>query len=1026
MVNRNFIAFLLLISTASAFATIGQPYTSRWHLNGVYDNLLEWSPESDPDAKFNRGSVLLRNRFDSSLMQVNPDARGGEGRIMPLACLRETDTNYITSQNRNWMEGYNFGYWQYVDTMVSWGGSNGYGLIQPPSGDSIDAAHKNGVPILGNIFLPPNAYGGQVSWVEEFVRKDGDRFPYADKLIEVAGYYGFDGWFINQETNGCSAQVATAMREFMKYYYANSSGLQICWYDSMIESGGISWQNMLNSYNDSFLQDGNDLVSDSMFLNFWWYNSNRLSDSRQNAINLGRDPYDLFAGIDVEGGGYYTSGLDWESLFPSGEAHNVSLGIYRPDWCYKYSGSLGQYYDQATNFWSGLNKDPSVTTTSTEGWKGIASYVPAKSVIDEVPFVTNFCTGHGYDFYIDGEKESTKDWNYLSIQDVLPTWRWIVKSSGIKLVPEIDFTDSYYGGNCLKVTGIINANNDIPLYMTNLYVEDDTKVSITFRSPASGVYNRMRLAVTFADNLATPVYYSLGLTKSSWLTKEFSLASHAGRTIAKIGLNFTRTNSVVYNYEIKVGRIAVTNGLSPAPLPPSNASVIQYYPTSNSIRLKWEHSISDVCYYNLYRKMANGSLKYLGTTPNNYYYVQSLGDDSDDSEICIETIDTAFKVSEFESVPINVYSSDLIAYWPFDEGNMDTAFDLASLNDGQIYNAYWTDDAILGKALDFNGDAGVIVPDSSLIRPDNNFTISTWINADSWKQYAWQGTILSTDGGGDGDKGYVLRCGENGKLSFNISLDGTWTEVLSEGNLQLGQWYHVAAVYAGSSLRIYINGSLNASKVINGSIRLGEYDIHIGDGAFWEGRNFDGLIDEVSIWNKALSLSEIQDIYYQNESLLSWHVTDLLPEDEEIKVANFTDLSYVVGSRASSYDIYLGISYENVANATEFSDELKINQDITKNIFTPGRLNSYTTYYWRIDPVLPNGVKPKGSVLSFTTAHIGDLDDDGIVGIGDLLYLTNSWLNVCETSDWCLGSDINHDGRVDFEDFAEFAQFWIN
>ena len=67
---------------------------------------------------------------------------------------------------------YTFDYWQYIDTLVYWGGSAGEGLIVTPSADVIDEAHINGVPVLGTIFLPPNEYGGKEDWVKKMLAKD--------------------------------------------------------------------------------------------------------------------------------------------------------------------------------------------------------------------------------------------------------------------------------------------------------------------------------------------------------------------------------------------------------------------------------------------------------------------------------------------------------------------------------------------------------------------------------------------------------------------------------------------------------------------------------------------------------------------------------------------------------------------------------------------------------------------------------------------------------------------------------------
>ena len=71
--------------------------------------------------------------------------------------------------------------------------------------------------VLGNIFLPPVAYGGQLRWTRDLVQKDAaGRFPLAERLVAVARAYGFDGWFVNAETGGGNAALATDMLGFLR------------------------------------------------------------------------------------------------------------------------------------------------------------------------------------------------------------------------------------------------------------------------------------------------------------------------------------------------------------------------------------------------------------------------------------------------------------------------------------------------------------------------------------------------------------------------------------------------------------------------------------------------------------------------------------------------------------------------------------------------------------------------------------------------------------------------------------------
>src|SRR5690606_3461987 len=107
----------------------------------------------------------------------------------------------------------------------------------------------------------------------------------------------------NMETEGQNSATAQLMQQFMKYYKAKAPELLLTWYDSMVSSGVISWQRQLNNSNQMFFQDGSTVVSDMMFLDFYWGWSSRIPNSRTKAISLGRDPYDVYAGIDTEGAG---------------------------------------------------------------------------------------------------------------------------------------------------------------------------------------------------------------------------------------------------------------------------------------------------------------------------------------------------------------------------------------------------------------------------------------------------------------------------------------------------------------------------------------------------------------------------------------------------------------------------------------------------------------------------------------------------------------------------------------------------
>ncbi|MFT4414802.1 endo-beta-N-acetylglucosaminidase [Fredinandcohnia humi] len=594
------------------------PESSYWYP----ETLLKWSPESDPDAIYNKSTVPLAER--EVVFSVNETAQS-EAKLVALSALN-SNTSGVPSQGGKDFFANTFSYWQYVDVMVYWAGSAGEGIIVPPSADVIDASHKNGVPILGNVFFPPKVYGGQEQWVNQMLaqREDGS-FPAADKLLEVAEYYGFDGWFINQETEGGTTKTAQKTKEFLKYLQAKKpEGMQIMWYDSMIQNGSIRWQNHLTDQNKMFLQDGNDRISDSMFLNFWWTNQ---QSSHDKALEIGRSPYDLFTGIDVEANGTKTN-IRWDGVFPEGKAPLTSLGIYRPDWAYKTTDTMEAFYQKEQDFWTGAAGDPR-KTSENGSWKGMAHYFTAKTVIQELPFVTHFNTGSGKFFAVDGEVLQDSEWNNRSLQDILPTWRWIRESNGEALDVDFDWDTAFYGGSSLKVSGNLSKENvtHVKLYQTNLPIEKDSEVSITYKTAVKKP--NMKLGISFVDQPEKFVFYDVKKqSHNKWTEETIKLNKYEGKRIATISLFFD-SETPIENYQINIGELKVTNKNDDKGIPatPSSPTVKNTTFTDGlyaDVKVAWESVKGEIQHYEIYRILPNGEKELVGAVPNRALYLSDL------------------------------------------------------------------------------------------------------------------------------------------------------------------------------------------------------------------------------------------------------------------------------------------------------------------------------------------------------------------------------------------------------------------
>lgn len=150
----------------------------------------------------------------------------------------------------------------------------------------------------------------------------------------------------------------------------------------------------------------------------------------------------------------------------------------------------------------------------------------------------------------------------------------------------------------------------------------------------------------------------------------------------------------------------------------------------------------------------------------------------------------------------------------------------------------------------------------------DSLTVEAWINPASFAFNSANNSIVCKHGWSSGEGGFVLRCGGSGELSFNIAgldvnqVPTSWKEVLSPTNaLTLNTWTYVAGSYDGQTLRLYVNGVEVGTNAFPGSIVASpNYPLTIGklsDPNQFASRFFDGLIDEVRIWHRAVPAAEL-------------------------------------------------------------------------------------------------------------------------------------------------------------------------
>lgn len=653
---------------ASKFVIANQPTSSFWFPK----ELLNWKAEEDKNAYFNKSSVPLAKRVDKDKLYAVNATQNKDTKIVAISIMNGS-TSGNPSQGSNKFESNTFSYWQYIDKLVYWGGSSGEGLIVPPSADVTDSAHRNGVPVLGTVFFPPTVYGGKLEWLNEFLEKDASgNFLMVDKLIEVSKTYNFDGWFINQETEGTenaplSKDHAVLMQDFIKQFNIKAKDeLEIMWYDSMTKDGEIDWQNALTDKNDYFLVDGDkNSVADSMFLNFWWthkklVDKELLKASSKRAEEIGVSPYNLYAGVDVQANGVSTP-VRWD-LFENGAGSSfTSLGLYAPSWTFFSSNTIEEFENKENRLWVNEFKNPSISTEvkGTE-WKGISTYAIEKSVVNSLPFTTNFNIGNGYNFFINGEKVSSLDWNNRSLADIMPTYRWIIENEGKnKLNATIDFASAFYGGNSIKFRGNLENNkaSKVKLYSADLKLEKGIKFSTSAKSSTPV---NLDLILEFHDGSTETIKADKGI-ETEWTTVTYDVSKLTDKSIKTISYTMYSKEDIS-NLTLNLGNITIQNPKSSKKVSVSNLKLDDAKFEEDDMyagaRLSWDNgSKEDLNHYEVYRINDDKTKSFLGATPNNMFFVNALKrDDKSDK--------TTFEVVAINKNYISGKSSKVVMQWP--------------------------------------------------------------------------------------------------------------------------------------------------------------------------------------------------------------------------------------------------------------------------------------------------------------------------------------------------------------------------
>jgi hypothetical protein len=295
-----------------------------------------------------------------------------------------------------------------------------------------------------------------------------------------------------------------------------------------------------------------------------------------------------------------------------------------------------------------------------------------------------------------------------------------------------------------------------------------------------------------------------------------------------------------------------------------------------------------------------------------YMYLSSVTKTSTTTEEVINCLGGDFKIINFNREKRII--DGLVGAWKFDEGSGNIAYDSSGNNNhGTIYGATWVDGKF-GKALQFDGiDDYVEVLDSPSLNP-TSITITLWVYQISRNPNDWT-FLLSKGGWGSYHLISEDRWPAN-KVGFTVRVNRTnyrlWT------NSAIGPyWSFLAFTYNATTgkQKAYFNGKLENEA----STTPGNIDTIVGPLRITGAKSyfFNGIIDEVLLFNKALSDDEIKDLYsyYQNSEISNGKITILLPRYS-------FDLYFIGNPQSSLGSKY--IAYITLKNDTVIKKDIDI------------------------------------------------------------------------------------------------------
>ena len=324
---------------------------------------------------------------------------------------------------------------------------------------------------------------------------------------------------------------------------------------------------------------------------------------------------------------------------------------------------------------------------------------------------------------------------------------------------------------------------------------------------------------------------------------------------------------------------------------------------------------------------------------------------------------------------------NLVAWWMFDDEGTGTAIDYSGNDrDGTLHETAAFAPGIDGDALMLRNDSedyATIDGYKGVLRISNDlqhaFTITAWIK---------------TNGNGE-----IVGWGNNsGRQRVEFRLDGGRLRVEHGSGNKRGdttvnddRWHHVTLVVPEDAdieaTIFYLDGAFEPQRTMdNGGNKFNltsNFDVQIGRRYDTNDRLLYGLLDDVRIYDKALTQEEINYIMLRFDPMRSWNPNPV--NGVLLDVEHLPPLSWSAGDLAAEHDVYFGTDKDAVAlaDASDTTGIYRGRQNLDNTSFTPKEALEWGTgpYYWKINEINTDGTISEGRVWSFTVADFILIDD---------------------------------------------------